>query len=90
MDEYNEISGVRMGQIVDYYIKDRDENMDGMDRDEWRKCYRFMMRVIAPTARISNATKGRKPRYIEEWVTRELPVTYDKWLWKQAQKGRED
>lgn len=89
MDEYNEISGVRMGQIVDYYIKDRDENMDGMGRDEWRKCYRFMMRTIGPTARIINATTVRKPRYIEEWVTRELPVTYDKWLWKQAQKGRE-
>ena len=89
MDEYHEISGVVMGRLVDEYITSR-----GLSRftnkEEWRKCYKFMMWVLNPLARISDATQWKKARYIEEWVVRELPTTYDKWLYKQAQTGRED
>lgn len=81
MDEYEEISGMKMGAMVDKYIRTFDSDWIKAQGPVFiRKCYRNIMERTRKYAWTEETVPGRKPRYVKEWAERVIPTYYDEYV----------
>jgi hypothetical protein len=75
-----EISGMKMGKLVDEYMrKDPYGLFTGNRKDDrklWKRCYRHVMQVLRVCSWNDKTIPGKKPRYSKENVEHILPDVY--------------